>query len=133
MKSAPAYLAAALLAAFAAPSLAQQTPAPAAPQVQANPGGPSLCNAPVAPPLYLPAAIPDEPVPPKCINLAKNTTTCSAKVFTEWNAKIKAHDDLKRSRVAEMNAYGRELQKYQNAATAYAICEQNRVSELLPE
>ena len=133
MKSAAAYLGAAMLAAIAAPCVAQQTPAPAASQVQVNPGGPSLCIAPVAPPLYLPAAIPDEPVPPKCINLAKNTTTCSAKVFNEWSAKIKEHDDLKRNRVAGMNAYGRELQKYQHAATEYAICEQNRVSELLPD
>jgi hypothetical protein len=131
MKSAAAYMAAATLAAIAAPSLAQQTPATS--PVQVNPAGPSLCNAPAAPPLYLPAVIPDEPVPPKCINLAKNTTTCSTRVINEWNVKTKEHNDLKRSRIAEMNAYGRELQKYQHAATEYAMCEQNRVSELLPE
>jgi len=118
--------------ALAAPAFAQVTPGPGA-QVQVNPAGPSLCNPPAAPPLYLPAALPPAPAPPKCINTKTNTTTCSTKVFNAYSAEVNAHNDLKRARVAEMNAYTRELQKYQHAATNYAQCEQDRVSELLPE
>jgi len=118
--------------AFAAPGFAQVTPGPGA-QVQVNPGGPSACNPPVAPPLYLPAALPPAPVPPKCINVKTNTTTCSTKVFNDYSADVNTHNGLKRARVAEMNAYTRELQKYQHAATDYAQCEQDRVSELLPD
>jgi hypothetical protein len=121
----------ALVAAIAAPALAQ-TPTPEAP-AQVNPNGPSLCNAPGAPPLYLPAALPPAPTPPKCVNVEKNTDTCSPTVYNRWAAEVNAHGDLERKRVAEINAYTRELQKYQNAATQYAICEQNRVSEFLPE
>jgi hypothetical protein len=116
----------------AAPAFAQVTPGPGAP-VQVNPGGPSLCNPPTAPPLYLPAALPPAPTPPKCIDTRTNTTTCSTKVFNTYSAALNAHNDLKRARVAEMNAYTRELQKYQHAATDYAQCEQDRVSELLPD
>ena len=125
------FIAIAMLAVFAGPAFAQVTPDPST--LQVNPNGPSLCNAPSAPALYLPAALPAEPTPPKCVDLARNTTTCSTKVFNDWNAKIKAHNDLKRARISEMNAYSRELQKYQHAATEYAICEQNRVSEFVPD
>jgi hypothetical protein len=127
------YAAAAVIIVMATPAFAQ-TPAPEGQsQIQVNPAGPSLCNAPAAPALYLPAALPAEPAPPKCINLEKNTTTCSTKVFNDWNAKIKAHNDLKRGRIAEMNAYTRELQKYQHAATDYAQCESNRIAEFAPD
>jgi hypothetical protein len=117
---------AAAIIAIAAPALAQ-TPA------QEGQAAPSACSAPAAPPLYAPAELPPKPTPPKCVNLEKNTTTCSSKVFNEWNAKIKAHNDAMRGRVAEMNAYTRELQKYQHAATDYAQCESDRVALLLPQ
>jgi hypothetical protein len=120
-----------LVFAVAAPSVAQ-TPAQA-PPAPVNPNGPTLCNAPAPPPLYLPAALPPAPVPPKCVNVEKNTDTCSPMVFNKWAVDQNAYGDIKRKRVAEMNAYNRELQKYQNAATQYAMCEQSRVSELLPE
>lgn len=115
-----------ILAFYATPAFAQEVPALAT-------SSPTLCSAPTAPPLYLPAALPAEPTPPKCVNIEKNTTTCSNKVFNDWQTKVSAHNDLKRKRVTEMNAYGRELQRYQNAATNYAQCEQERVAELLPE
>jgi hypothetical protein len=118
--------------AFAAPAFAQVTPGPGA-QVQINPAGPSACNPPTAPPLYLPAALPPAPEQPRCINARTDTAACSTKVFNSYSVALNAHNDLKRARVAEMNAYTRELQKYQHAATNYAQCEQDRVSELLPE
>jgi hypothetical protein len=127
------YAIAAAAVAIAAPSFAQTPAQDGQPQIQVNPGGPSLCNAPAPPPLYLPAALPPEPTPPKCVNLEKNTSTCSTKAINDWNAKINGHNDLKRARIAEMNAYTRELQKYQHGATDYAQCESNRVSELLPD
>ena len=102
------------------PSIAQEGQAAAA------------CAAPIAPPAYLPADLPAGPATPKCLNLEKNISTCSDRVLNDWNAKTKAQNDLKRTRVTEMNAYTRELQKYQNAATDYAQCEQERVSKLLP-
>jgi hypothetical protein len=115
----------------AAPVFAQ-TPAQEG-QPQAAAAASLTCSAPAAPPVYMPAELPVAPTPPKCINLEKNTTTCSNKVFNDWNAKIKAHNDATRARVAEMNAYSRELQKYQHAATDYAQCESNRVALLLPQ
>ncbi len=105
----------------------------AAQEGQAATPAATSCAAPGAPPPYLPAALPAEPIPPKCLNLEKNTTTCSDRVLNDWNAKSKVQNDLKRARVNEMNAYTRELQAYQHAATDYAQCEQDRVSKLLPE
>jgi hypothetical protein len=92
----------------------------------------TLCIAPVPPPQYDPASLPADPPPPKCLNLEKNTSTCTDRVLNEWNAKSKAQNDLKRARVSEINTYLRDLQKYQNTATDYAQCEQERVSRLLP-
>jgi hypothetical protein len=102
------------------PAIAQESQAAAA------------CTAPAAPAPYLPAALPADPPTPKCLNLEKNTSTCTDRVLNDWNAKSKAHSDLKRTRVNEMNAYTRELQKYQNGATDYAQCEQERVAKFLP-
>jgi hypothetical protein len=99
----------------------------------ATPAAASCAAPPTAPTPYLPAALPPDPVPPKCLNLEKNTTTCSDRLIKDWNAKTKVQNDLKRARINEMNAYGRELQKYQNAATDYAQCEQDRVMKLAPE
>lgn len=115
------------IAAFAAlPLAAQEGQAPAAPAA-------APCVVPTAPPPYMPAALPAEPTPPKCLNLKTNITTCSDRVFSEWNSKMKVVDDAKRARVNEMNAYNREIAKYQHAATDYAQCEQDRVSKFFPE
>ncbi len=115
------------IAAFAAaPSFAQEGQAPSA-------AAGATCAAPAPPPPYLPAALPEGPTPPRCLNLEKSTSTCSDRVLRDYNAKVTTQNDAKRTRVNEMNAYGRELTKYQHAATAYAQCEQERVSKLLPE
>lgn len=115
------------IAAFAAlPSAAQEGQAPAAAPTAA-------CTVPTPPAPYVPAALPAEPTPPKCLNLKTNITTCSDRVFNEWNAKMKVVNDAKRARVNEMNAYNREIAKYQHAATDYAQCEQDRVSKFFPE
>ncbi|MDP3740681.1 MAG: hypothetical protein Q8R02_25060 [Hyphomonadaceae bacterium] len=104
------------------PAIAQEGQAAAA----------ASCTAPAAPATYLPAALPADPATPKCLNLEKNLSTCTDRVLNDWNAKSKAQNDLKRARVNEMNAYTRELQKYQNSATDYAQCEQERVAKFLP-
>ena len=114
------------IAAFAAlPSAAQEG--------QAAQGAQTGCAAPSAPPPYLPAALPEGATPPKCLDLEKGTSTCSDRVLRDYNAKVTARNTAKQTRVSEMNAYGRDLQKYQHAATSYAQCEQERVSKLLPD
>ena len=122
-----ALLAAALLApdAQAQQGQSQQREASASPIL-------TICVAPVPPPQYEPAPLPADPAPPKCLNLEKNTSTCTDRVLNEWNTKSKAQNDLKRARVSDLNAYLRDLQKYKNTATDYAQCEQERVSKLLP-
>jgi hypothetical protein len=110
---------------IALPSAAQETQAPAA--------AATTCTAPGAPPPYLPAALPESVAAPRCLDLEKGTSTCSDRVLRDYNAKVTARNAAKQTRVSEMNAYGRELQKYQHAATSYAQCEQERVSKLLPD
>jgi hypothetical protein len=113
------------IAAFALPpAFAQEGQAAAAP---------ASCIAPSAPAPYLAAALPEGPARPKCLDLERGRSTCSDRVLREYNASVTTLNDAKRTRVNEMNAYGRELTKYQHAATTYAQCEQERVSKLLPE
>ena len=124
-----------VIAALAAPLLA---PHAESQQGQSQQGEASaspiltICIAPVPPPQYEPAPLPADSPPPKCLNLEKNTSNCTDRVLNEWNARSKTQNDLKRARVSETNAYLRDLQKYQNTATDYAQCEQERVSKLLP-
>lgn len=119
-------LVASIAALAALPSVAQEGQAPAAPAA-------APCAVPAPPTPYVPAALPAEPTPPKCLNLKTNITTCSDRVFNEWNTKMNVVNEAKRTRVNEMNAYNREIAKYQHAATDYAQCEQDRVSKFFPE
>lgn len=91
------------------------------------------CTAPAPPTPYSPAALPAKPATPKCVNVAKSTMTCSNNVFAKWQEELKAHNNLRKARADEVNAYTREVVKWQRAATDYAECEGDRAQEFFPE
>ncbi len=68
------------------------------------------------PPMY---AVPD------CINVAANTTTCDEATNTTYNANVTAWNTAYSDFRTKAQAYLQDLKTYREAATAYAMCEQD--------
>ena len=71
-------------------------------------------------------------VPPRCLNLEKNTTTCSKKVFDGYNAQILAYNEALKARIEAFNTYTRSLNAFVRAANDYSACQSAKASAQMP-
>ena len=90
------------------------------------------CLAPAAPETWSAGPALEKVVPPKCLNLEKNTTTCSRKVFDGYNAQILAYNEALKARIEAFNTYTRSLNAYVRAANDYSACQSAKASALMP-
>jgi len=90
------------------------------------------CLAPAVPETWSAGPALEKVVPPRCLNLEKNTTTCSKKVFDGYNAQILAYNEALKARIEAFNTYTRSLNAYVRAANDYSACQSAKASAQMP-